>query len=143
MGFGLLKNIRHTFHIFVMDPGDKGSFRAQGNGEGIEGLIQRAKRGRLGFCALSAGGRILSFGQAVDSVIEHKDVKVYVTSQGVDQVVTANTQGVAIAGDNPDREVRVGQLQAGGDGRGRDREWYGTRRYSYNKESGRRNRCPK
>jgi hypothetical protein len=36
----------------------------------------------------------------------------------VDEVVAADGQGVAVAGDDPDRQVGAGHGQAGGDGRG-------------------------
>ena len=41
-----------------------------------------------------------------------------VAAQGVDEVVAADGQGVAVAGDDPDVEVGPGHGQAGGQGRG-------------------------
>ena len=48
------------------------------------------------------GRRILALGQAVDLVVEQDDLQVDVAADGVDQVVAADRQAVAVAGDDPD-----------------------------------------
>ena len=56
----------------------------------------------------------MPFGQAVDAVVEEDDVDVNVTADGVQYVVAANGEAVAVAGDDPDLQVWIGDLQAGG-----------------------------
>src|SRR5699024_12386481 len=53
-----------------------------------------------------------------DPVVEEQDRHVDVAAHGVDEVVAADGEGVAVAGDDPDREVGAARGQAGGDGRG-------------------------
>ena len=76
------------------------------------GALGRA--GRAG--AAARGGRGLALGQAVDLVVEQQDLQVEVAAQRVDQVVAADREQVAVAADDPDVELRVGELDAGGDG---------------------------
>ena len=64
-----------------------------------------------------AGGRVLALGQAVDLVVEQQHLDVHVAAQGVDEVVAADREAVAVAGDDPHLQVGVGQPQAGGEGR--------------------------
>ena len=49
-----------------------------------------------------AGGRVLAFGEAVDAVVEEEDFEVDVAAEDVDEVVAADGEGVAVAGDDPD-----------------------------------------
>ena len=65
----------------------------------------------------SRGGRVLALGQPVDPVVEQQDRQVHVAAQRVDQVVAADRQRVAVAGDHPHRQVRPGGGQAGRDRR--------------------------
>ena len=62
-------------------------------------------------------GRVLALGQAVDPVVEQDDLEIEVAADGVHQVVAADRQAVAVAGDDPDLQVGPHALQAGGDGR--------------------------
>src|SRR5690606_32317520 len=55
---------------------------------------------------------------SVDPVVEQQDRDVDVAAQGVDEVVAADRERIAVAGDDPHREVLAGGGQAGGDGRG-------------------------
>ena len=91
---------------------------AEGHGERVERRVDRAHRRRLGDLAELGGGRVLALGQAVDPVVEQQDRQVDVAAQGVDQVVAADRQAVAVAGDDPHVEVGAGDGDAGGDRRG-------------------------
>jgi hypothetical protein len=64
------------------------------------------------------GGGVLAFGEAVDPVVEEEDLEVDVAAQGVDEVVAADGQCVAVAGDDPDGQVAAGGGESGGDGGG-------------------------
>ena len=52
---------------------------------------------------------------AVDLVVEQQDVQIDVAPQRVHQVIAADGQAVAVAGDDPDIQFGIGQLHAGGD----------------------------
>ena len=58
----------------------------------------------------------MALGQAVDPVVEQQDLEIHVASQGVDEVVATDGQGVAVAGDDPDGQVGAADGQSGGDG---------------------------
>ncbi len=66
----------------------------------------------------SRGGGVLALGEAVDPVVEEQDRHVHVAAQGVDQVVAADGERVAVTGDDPHREVGPRGGQPGRD-RGR------------------------
>ena len=86
--------------------------------ERIERRIDRAVRGALGDLAQFRRRRVLTLGEAVDAVVEQQDGQVDVASQRVDEVVAADRQPVAVAGDHPHVEVGPGHCDTGGDGRG-------------------------
>ena len=54
----------------------------------------------------------LALGQTVDPVVEQDDLQVHVAAQHVEEVVAADPQRVAVAGDHPDPELRPRRLQA-------------------------------
>ena len=91
--------------------------RRPGPGDsGLNGLVDRAERRRLGDLAHLAGRRVLPLGQPVDLVVEQQDGEVHVAAQGVDQVVATDREPVAVAGDHPHVEVGPGHGEAGGHG---------------------------
>ena len=85
---------------------------------GCERVVDRAHRRALGLLAQRAGRRVLALGQAVNVVVEQDDVQVEVAANGVHQVVAADRQAVAVAGDDPHLQVGPGHLQTGRHGRG-------------------------
>ena len=85
---------------------------------------QRVKRGvnrphwrRLRDLASLRGGGVLAFCQSVDPVVKHEDRQVDVASHGVDEVVAAYGQGVAVAGDDEHGQVRARDCDSCRDGR--------------------------
>ena len=60
----------------------------------------------------------LALGEAIDAVVEQDDLQADVLADRVDEMVAADAETVAVAGHDPDVEVGIGQLDAGGDGRG-------------------------
>src|ERR1019366_3237536 len=54
----------------------------------------------------------------VDAIVEEENLEIHISAEGVEQVVTADGQGVAVTGGDPDIEIGPGELQARGD-RGR------------------------
>ena len=85
--------------------------------EGVDRVVDRPDRGRLGLLAELRGRRGLALRQAVDPVVEHDDLDVDVPPHRVEDVVAADRERVAVAGDHPDHELRAGELEAGGDRR--------------------------
>jgi len=104
--------------VRVDGPGHEAGVGAEREGDRVERVVQRTERGGLGDLALLRRRRILALGQPVDPVVEQHDLDVDVASQRVDQVVAADGQRVAVAGDDPDGQVRPGGREPGGD-RGR------------------------
>ena len=68
-------------------------------------------------CPNSDVGEILPLGEPVDLVVEEQDLDVHVAAEHMDHVVAADAQAVAVAGGDPDVKLRVGEFDAGGDGR--------------------------
>ena len=86
--------------------------------ERVERVVERAERRALRDLPDLARRRVLALGQTVDLVVEQQDREVHVPAQRVDQVVAADREPVAVAGDDPHVEVRSRHRDAGGD-RGR------------------------
>ena len=78
----------------------------------VEGLLDGAVGRRLGYLSQLCGGRVLTLGQTVDLVVEEYDVKVDIAAYGVNEVVAADGQRVAVTGAYPDAETRVGNLDS-------------------------------
>ena len=80
---------------------------------GRSGLSIGPLRARLGPSAEPGSRRILPLGEAVDLVVEEQDLDVDVAAQSVNQMVAADRQAVAVAGDDPDLQFGLGDLDAG------------------------------
>ena len=85
---------------------------------GLNGRVERTERRRLGDLADLGGRRVLALGQAVDLVVEHEDRELHVAAQGVDEVIAADRERVAVAGHHPDVEIGSRHREAGRDRRG-------------------------
>ena len=99
-------------HLHVHRPGEERALGADHQFAGVERLLDRAVRRGLGDLAQLRSGGVLAFGQTVNLVVEQNDVEVHVAADGVDEVVAADGQRVAVAGGDPHREARVGRLDA-------------------------------
>jgi len=88
--------------------GKEGSLGTDGEFARIERILVCALRRSLGLRATEGTGRELTLGHTVDTVIEQNQVDVDVTTAGVDEVVATDGGAVAVAGDHPYAEVRVG-----------------------------------
>ena len=60
----------------------------------------------------------MSFRQAVDTVVQQNHVQVDVAAVGMDKVVAADGESVAVAAHLPYSEFRIGNLATGGNGSG-------------------------
>jgi hypothetical protein len=80
-----------------------------------EGIFDRTIRARLAHEATGAGGRILTLSETIDAVVEQYHVEVDIAAIGVDEVITTDSEAVAVATHLPYRELRVGHLTTCGD----------------------------
>ena len=78
----------------------------------VRRLLHRAERRRRRARALPARRRILAFCQPVNLVVEQEHLAIEVPPQEMRHVVAADGQPVAVAGDDPHVEVRIGELDA-------------------------------
>ena len=108
---------------------------------GWSGLSIDADRRALGHLAQRRGRRVLPLGQAVDAVVEQHDFDVDIAADGVHQVVAADRQAVAVAGDDPHRSVGPADFQARWPRPAPGRESSGCRRCSCSTETGWSSRC--
>ncbi|GBD46432.1 hypothetical protein HRbin41_01259 [bacterium HR41] len=97
--------------------GGEGGAGTERQGQRVEGQILRAERRRLRDLPLLRGGRVLALGEPVDLVVEQQDLDRHVAAESVDQMVAADREPVAVAGDNPHRQVGAGRGDAGRDRR--------------------------
>ena len=97
--------------------GDKRRLAADGDRQRMQRIIDRSERRALGHLPQGRSRRVLPLGQSINPVVEQQDVDVEIPPDGVHQVVAADRQGVAVAGDHPHRQVGPAGLQPGGHGR--------------------------
>ena len=102
----------------VQRTGIESALRAHHQLTRVERVVDGAVRRGLGDLTELRGRAVLTFGEAVDFVVEDGDVEVLVTAHRMDEVVAADGHGVAVAHAHPHGESRVGQLHARGDGAG-------------------------
>ncbi len=110
---------------------------------GVERGFGIAQRGGRREHALGGGGRDLAAGHAVDLVVEHQAGHLQVATAGVDQVVAADRQAVAVAADHDHVQVGPRQCQPGRVG-----EWPAVRdvegvRVDVGRQAGPRTRSPR
>lgn len=79
---------------------------------GVKGAVDGAVRCRRRLGADWRRRRSLAARHAVDVVVEHDDREVHIAAAAVDEVIAADGRAVAIARDDDDVEVRVGELDA-------------------------------
>ena len=117
VGVGRGEGLLHVGPVHVVGPRDEGRLGADGQADRVEGMVDRAERSRLGHLAGLRCRRVLPLGQPIDLVVEDQDVEPDVAPEGVDEVIAADAQGIAVATDHPDVEVRAGHSQPGSDRR--------------------------
>ena len=115
---GALEDLAHVLDVRVHRAGDEGRLGRERHAQRVEGPVERPDGGGLGDLALLRGRGVLPLRQPVDPVVEEQDLEVDVAAQRVDEVVAADGQRVAVAGDDPHRQVRARYCQAGRNGRG-------------------------
>ena len=109
---GGYQTVLRLLHVGVDRAGEEGRFGADGQFTRVERLLDRAVGRGLGDFAQLGRRRVLSFGQTVDLVVEEDAVEVDVAPDGVDEVIAADGQRVAVARADPDAQVGIGYLDA-------------------------------
>ena len=82
----------------------------------MDRIVDRAEGRALGHLAERRSGRVLPFRQPVDAVVEQDDFQIDIAAQRMHEMIAADRQGVAVAGDHPDHEIGPADFQAGGHG---------------------------
>ena len=80
---------------------------------GVEMRLLIAERSRRGQPRLRRGRRHLAAGHAVDLVVEHQAGQLEIAPAGVDQMIAADGETVAVAGDDDDMQIGTRQREAG------------------------------
>jgi len=106
-----------VFDINVNGTGGECRAGTDGNRQRIQRPIHRTKGRTLRFRPGRTGGRVLTFGQTVNLVVEHDHFQIHVATQHVHEVIPADRQGITVTGDHPDLQIRVSQLDARGNRR--------------------------
>ena len=104
----LSQDVAQVLPVVVEGARHERGLGAQRHRDRVERMVHRAERRGLRDLALLAGRRVLALREAVDLVVEQQDLEVHVAPERVDQVVAADRQAVAVAGDDPDRQLGVG-----------------------------------
>src|SRR5438876_1223388 len=91
-----LERLGEVLRVGVDRAGDEGALGGEGNAQRVNRLLRGAEGARLRLLAELAGRRVLPLRQAVDPVVEQQDLDVEVAAHGVDQVVAADAQAVAV-----------------------------------------------
>ena len=97
--------------------GDEARPGAEREGRRRDRRFERAHRRRGRARAAPGGRRVLTLGQAVNLVVEQQDLQIDVAPERVQKMVAADRKPIAVAAHHPDVQVRIGQLDARGDGR--------------------------
>ena len=79
-------------------------------------MFHSTVRRGLGYRAKLGCRRILPFGHTVDLVVEEHYIDIHISSDGVDEVVSAYGQCVTVTARLPYAELRIRHLDTGSDG---------------------------
>ena len=115
---------------------------ARAKAHGLTRTVGRAHGRRLGHLAQLARRRVLALGQAVDPVVEEQDRDVHVPPQHVQQMVAADREAVAVAGDHEDLSSGRASFRPVATA-GRGRGWCESRRWSCSRENDFGGRTPR
>lgn len=112
MRIGPCEHVLEVFYVTVHRAGNEGRIASKRQCNRVHRMVQRPVwRGRCPLVLLR-GRRILTFGQTINLVVEQEDVYIKIAAEQVHEMVSADGQGIAIARDDPNAEVRVRNLQA-------------------------------
>jgi hypothetical protein len=110
---GLAEHLRQVSLVDVEGSRDERRARSDCDRERVERVVERAEGRRLRHLAALARRRVLALREPVDLVVEEEDLYRDVAPQGVDEVVAADREGVAVAGHHPHEEVGARRREPG------------------------------
>src|ERR1700730_17174509 len=99
-----------VFRIPIHTSGYESGICSHSKGQRIKRMINTAEGSGLGNLIFFRGRRILSFGQAVDLVIEQKDIQIKISSKQMNGVVAPNAEAVSISGHDPHTQLGPSSL---------------------------------
>ena len=109
-------HLDHVVDLRGMGASDEGGAAVDERAHRIDGLVEGAPGVGLGFEAERRGGRCLLFRQAVNGVI-HDDVgHAWIFAGGVDEVVAADGEAVAVSAEDEDMQIVAAETDASGKG---------------------------
>src|ERR1700730_18194239 len=92
--------------------------RCKSHRSGIDGPFDAAEGCTLRLHADTTGRRDLAGSQPVDLVVHCDIEQIHIAPQGVNEMIAANAETVAVAAGNHDDEVMIGELDARCNGQG-------------------------
>src|SRR5882724_12001149 len=114
----LLDQLSETLLLGAVTAGDEGGACGYSQGNGINGRFDIAEGHAFRLHADAAGWRRLARGQAVDLVVHDDIEKVHIAAHGVDEMVAADSETVAVAAGHKHGEFMIGELQTSSHGEG-------------------------
>src|SRR4029079_13207945 len=73
-------------------------------------MVNGASRCRFGLLAEFGSRIVLTLGQPIDSIVEEHIIDIEIATDRMNEMVTADRQGITIAGDYPDAQIRIRTL---------------------------------
>src|SRR5215472_3919146 len=98
--------------------GNEGGAGGDGERNRVHGRLDISEWRALGLHAHLAGRRSLTRGQPVDLVVHREIQEIHVAAHGVNKVVAADPEAVAVAAGYGHRELVIGEFDARGDCQG-------------------------
>ncbi len=118
LGDGLCQELVQFEGVIDRGAGDVAGAGGDGQFADREGRLNIPVGGGGGASAEGCGRAVLAAGHAVNGIVDHQGSDADVAPGGVDEVVPADRQGVAVAHDGDHFHVGSGDLQTGGKGQG-------------------------
>jgi len=97
VGFGPSHHLAKVCGMTVHASGQERSSRSKSQGLRIDGMVHAPEGGGFGDRSGPASGRILAFGEPVDFIVKEQNGHPDIPTEGMNQVVASNAQGIPIA----------------------------------------------
>src|SRR5690348_12432858 len=104
------------FWVPVHAAGYKARICTQAERQGVEGLIQCAKRAGLGYLSFHRGRGVLPLGKTIYLVIEEQDINIRVPPEQVDEMVAAYGERIPVPRYDPYAQIGPAYFQARSNG---------------------------
>ena len=108
-------NLLIELELRIQSAGEECTFGSQDKASGIERMLHSTVRGCLGDCPELRGRRILPLCKTVDAVVEKDYIYVYVSPDGMYEMVSPYGKGIAVSAGLPYGQFGIGHFYPGGD----------------------------